>query len=139
VCHSVSLWRTKRDPAAVGVRRCSALTSDMRPRARDRATAARTCANNVGRTAWEQPALTPARASVDEPTARDLLMGSGRLDQALSTSALATLEARQRGMARQLDRILARDLGVRQEPPSFFWRTNVGTQPHRGAVQRDAY
>jgi hypothetical protein len=70
---------------------------------------------NVGRPAWGQSAIEPARAPVDEPKAIDLLIGPGRLDEALAASAFATPDPGEGGMKRQLDLILERDVSVRQE------------------------
>ena len=70
---------------------------------------------DVSRPAGGQAAIEPTLAPVDEPKAIDLIIGSGRLDQALSAAPFATPDAGQGRMKYQLDLVLEIDIGVGQE------------------------
>jgi hypothetical protein len=70
---------------------------------------------DIGGAACGQAAIKPALTPVDEATAIDLVVGAGRLDQALPAPAFATPDAGEGGMERQLDLVLEIDIGVRQK------------------------
>src|SRR5947209_4883354 len=63
--NSVSMLRTSREPAAVWVLRLSAITMATRPRCFERATAARTCSQNISavRPGATRPSNQPSRQS----------------------------------------------------------------------------
>src|SRR5262245_6712649 len=120
-CNSVSIWRTSCEPAGVWVRRLSMSTGAMRPRVRDRATAARTWAQKISavRPGARGPSNQPPTLS-DEAEAIDLVVGAGGLDQPLPATAFPAPDPRERGMKRILDLILEIEIGVRQEGQQFF-------------------
>jgi hypothetical protein len=80
-------------------------------------------AEDIGSATGGQAALEPAVTPVDKPKAIDLVIGTGGLDQALATAALAAPDARQRRMERELDLVLEIDIGVRQQAQQLV---NVG-------------
>ena len=86
-----------------------------RPRARDRATAARTWAKDIGGAAGSQAAVKPAFAPIDEAEAIDFVVGSRGFYEALPASAFATPDAGQGRMERELDLILQIEIRPGQE------------------------
>ena len=70
---------------------------------------------DICRAAGGQAPLKPAITPVHEPEAIHLVVGSGRLDEALPASAFAAPHAGEGRMERDLDLVLERDIGTGQE------------------------
>src|SRR5262244_1899835 len=66
-------------------------------------------AKDIGRTAWGQAAVTPARTPLDEAKARDLVVGARGLDPPRPAPALPAPDPCEGRMKRQLDLILERE------------------------------
>src|SRR5215510_4558583 len=81
-------------------------------------------AKDIGRTAWGQSAVKPARTPIDEAKAINLVVSARGLDQPLPAPAFPAPDPREGRMKRKLDLILEIEIGVRQEGPQFFqvWR-----------------
>src|SRR6478752_3622959 len=87
-----------------------------RPRAFERATAARTCeAFDISRASNGYSAIKPSIAPVHQPKAIDLPIITRSFDQTLATSAFEAPEARQRRMKGELHLILQIEIGARQQ------------------------
>jgi hypothetical protein len=81
-------------------------------------------AKNISGASWSQSAVKPALTPINEAETIDLVVGPGRLDQALPPSAFATPDAGQGRMERKLDFILQIEISLGQEGEQFFqvWR-----------------
>jgi hypothetical protein len=87
-----------------------------RPRAFERATAARTCeAYDISRASRGYSAIKPSIAPVHQPKAIDLPVIARSLDQPLVASTFETPEARQRRVKGELHLILQIEIGARQQ------------------------
>src|SRR5258706_14202528 len=110
------MLRTSKDPSAVCVLRLSAMMIATRPRAFERATAARTCeAYDISRASRGYSAIKPSIAPVHQPKAIDLPVIARSLDQALVASTFETPKARQCRVKGKLHLILQVEVGSRQQ------------------------
>src|SRR5438477_519794 len=86
-----------------------------RPRAVERATAARTCeAFDISRPSSRNPAIKPAVPPVHQPEAIDLPVITWGFDQTLTASTLETPDPRERGVEGKLHLVLQIEIRSRK-------------------------
>jgi hypothetical protein len=132
------MLRTSREPSAVWVLRLSAMMIATRPRAVERATAARTCeAFDLSGPSCRNPALKAAVSPVQQAKAVDLPLLACSLDQTLTTPTLEAPEAGERRMKGELYLIRAAERSAHASSLSRRGRS-AGSCFHRSASTKDS-